>query len=74
MDSPAAVRKLTIPEALRSRPAGERVSDTTIRRAIREGRLPAERFLNRYLIDEEDLEFFLRRKAVALPATREAVR
>jgi excisionase family DNA binding protein len=69
MDSPAT-RKLTIPEALRSRPAGERVSDTTLRRAIREGRLPAERILNRYVIDEDDLHRFLRNEEPKAAAAR----
>lgn len=52
---------ITIPEVLRRYP----VSSTTIRRAIREGRLPAERILNKYRIFPEDVEKFLRSGSLA---------
>jgi excisionase family DNA binding protein len=65
-----ATRRLTIPEAVATRPPDERVSDSTLRRAIREGRLPATRILNRYTISEGDLRRFLRNEEPKAAAAR----
>lgn len=47
---------LTIPDIVRTYP----VSDSAIRRAILEERLPAEKILGKYRIAPEDVERFLR--------------
>lgn len=60
---PTKSQKLTIPELMRASPRP--ISENTIRRGIKEGRLPAERFLNRFLIDPEDFEAFCRGKRVS---------
>ncbi len=61
-----ADRKFTIPDAVRT----YRVSDSTLRRAIREERLPAERHLNKYVITESNLVAFLRGATPLLPEGR----
>lgn len=49
--------KLTIPELVRSSPVP--VADSTIRRGVRDGRLPAELILGKYRISPADFENFL---------------
>ena len=50
--------KLTIPELVRSSPVP--VADSTVRRGVRDGRLPAEMILGKYRIAPADFENFLR--------------
>lgn len=50
--------KLTIPELVRSSPVP--VADSTIRRAVRDQRLPAELIPGKYRISPEDVQKFLR--------------
>jgi excisionase family DNA binding protein len=59
--------KLTIPELVRSSPVP--VADSTIRRAVREKRLPAEFIFGKYRIAADDFQKFLRGKAIGTPRT-----
>lgn len=59
--------KFTIPELVRTSPVP--VADSTIRRAVREKRLPAEFIFGKYRIAADDFQKFLRGEPIGNPTT-----
>jgi len=60
--------KRTIPQLVRESPVP--VADSTIRRAVREQRLPAERVLGKYRVDMSDFVKWLRGEPTSKPGPR----